>query len=237
MSEVQVLESRHLWVMPQAAGVSLEGDMRLPAQPRGLVVFPHNSGIRRGPRDGVVAQLLREEGLATLLITLLTNQEQLPDSRIACFRFDTKLLAERLVGLADWLAKEPTTRDLAMGYFCGGSGSAGLLSAVQRPELIRAIVLHNSAFDVAAVEPRQVKTPTLIIVGGDEEPQVGESDLLFEQLGAADKQLSPVPMAAMGPDKPGGLEEVARLASEWFGKHLGAKSKASNQTSAASVVG
>ena len=213
-------QSLSLWVTIQTAGISLEGDLRLPAGAHGVVVFPHGSGIRRGPRDGVVAQQLREMGLGTLVLTLLTAEEQNLDARSACFRFDTNLLAGRLKAITEWLAEEPTTQGLPIGYFGGSSGAAAVLTAVaERPDAVGAVVLQNGRPNLPAAALVRVLTPTLILVGGDEEPDINLNEPIVEQLGTTDKQFVVVPVAALGPNQPGGLEEVARLAAEWFTAH------------------
>src|SRR5204862_7742575 len=134
--------------------------------------------------------------------------EQALDARMGSFRFDTKLLSGRLAALTDWLAQEATTRELPVGYFSGGSGAAALAAAVARAEAVGAVVLHNSRPDLTNVRLAEVAAATLILVGGDEEPEMGQNPFLLGQLRVADKQLTLVPVSAQGPNQPAGLEEV-----------------------------
>jgi len=217
MTGTKAEESQSLWVTINAAGASLEGDLRIPPRARGVVIIPHGSGIRRGPRDGVVAQQLREERLATLLVTLMSPEEQNLDARTACFRFDTKMLATRLMAVTDWLTEEPTIQNLPASYFSGSSAAAAALLAVAaRAHSIGAVVLHNGRPNLIRAELTRVTTPTLILVGGDEEPDDGLDRPLFEQLGATEKQFVVVPVSAQGTNQPGGLGEVSHLAAEWL---------------------
>jgi putative phosphoribosyl transferase len=205
-----------------AGSVRLEGNLTVPAQPQAVVLFAHGSGSsRHSPRNRYVAQVLREAGLATLLIDLLTAEEEAVDARTAHLRFNIDLLAERLVEATDWLAQNPDTANLAIGYFGASTGAAAaLVAAAQRPELIHAIVSRGGRPDLAGPVLSQVRAPTLLIVGGADVPVIALNRQALALLGAREKQLIVVPGATHLFEEPGALEEVARLASDWFTHHL-----------------
>jgi hypothetical protein len=206
----------------EAAAVALEGELQLPAKATGIVVFPHHSGLPRPARDADIAQQLGGAGVATLLVHLLSSEEQTLDARMACFRFDSKMLSDRLTVITDWLGKDAMTCGLPIGYFsAGGSGSAALAAALARPKAVCAVVLYNSRPDLINVSVARLTTPTLILVGGDEPPELGQNQVLLEQLGAPDKQLMFVPLAAERSDQPAGLEGATRVAADWYRKHDG----------------
>jgi putative phosphoribosyl transferase len=187
----------------------LDGQLDLPPQARGVVVFPHGRGISRGAKDEVLASKLSEAGLATLLIDLLTVQEADLDARKAAFRFDMQLLARRLVLVTDWLVEQPVMRNLPIGYLCVGYTAApAFLAAAQRPKLVRAVVAHDAVADLADKALPRVPAAVLQIGGLSQVPS--------QQPGVADKQFVEVP-ALVAAYKP---EEVARLAAEWFTKHF-----------------
>jgi pimeloyl-ACP methyl ester carboxylesterase len=178
-----------------AGPVTLEGDLSLPRGARGVVLFAHGSGSsRRSPRNRLVAGLLNEAKLATLLLDLLTPQEEAIDLQTAHLRFDIPLLATRLIGATDWLARHPDTRALRFGYFGASTGAAG-------PALER------------------VRASTLLVVGGNDFPVIEMNQAALAQL-RCEKRLVIVPGATHLFEEPGALLEVARLAREWFDRHL-----------------
>ena len=201
--------------------VTLEGNLAIPPDARGIVVFAHGSGSSRfSPRNRFVARVLQEAGLATLLFDLLTAEEEAIDVRTAHLRFDISLLADRLVGVTDWLSRQPETRDLRIGYFGASTGAAAaLVAASKRPEVIQAIVSRGGRPDLAGEALRLVRAPTLFIVGGDDVPVLALNREAMTQL-AAKTRLAIVPGASHLFEEPGALEEVARLAREWFQEHL-----------------
>src|SRR5438067_122885 len=145
-----------------AGPVTLEGNLHLPAGARGIVLFAHGSGSsRHSPRNRYVASMLQAGGLATLLIDLLTAEEETVDLRTRHLRFDIGLLAERLVGATDWLASNLSTRGLAVGYFGASTGGgAALVAAAERPELVGAVVSRGGRPDLAGPALGQVQSPT-----------------------------------------------------------------------------
>jgi putative phosphoribosyl transferase len=185
------------------------------------VLFAHGSGSgRHSPRNRYVAQVLREAGLATLLIDLLTAEEEEVDLRTRHLRFDIGLLAERLVGATEWLERNPDTQDLRVGYFGASTGAgAALVAAAERPEPIGAIVSRGGRPDLAGPALPRVTAPTLLIVGGNDFPVIGMNQEAMEQL-RTEKRLEIVPGATHLFEEPGALEEVARLAADWFVRHL-----------------
>jgi putative phosphoribosyl transferase len=202
--------------------VTVEGNLGIPEGALGVVLFAHGSGSgRHSPRNRFVAQQLRSAGLATLLIDLLTEDEEAVDQFTAHLRFDIGLLAERLVGATDWLAKDLRTASLSVGYFGASTGAAAaLVAAAQRPERVGAVVSRGGRPDLAGEALPLVRAPTLLIVGGDDEPVIGLNKEALAQLGTPVKQLVIVPGASHLFEEPGKLEEVARLAADWFTRHL-----------------
>ncbi|HEY1378234.1 MAG TPA: dienelactone hydrolase family protein [Gemmataceae bacterium] len=202
--------------------VELDGTLAVPQSAAGVVVFAHGSGSgRHSPRNRFVARVLREAGLGTLLIDLLTAAEEAVDVRTAHLRFDIGLLAERVVGATDWLAGVEATAALPVGCFGASTGAgAALVAAAQRPERVRAVVSRGGRPDLAAEYLPRVQAPTLLIVGGDDEPVIGLNRQALDRLGSKEKGLHIVPGATHLFEEPGALEEVARLAADWFARHL-----------------
>ncbi|HEY3197807.1 MAG TPA: dienelactone hydrolase family protein [Nitrospirales bacterium] len=206
-----------------AGAISLEGDLDLPPQAKGMVLFAHGSGSsRHSPRNRYVAQVLQQAGFATLLIDLLTEAEEAIDRQTGHLRFDIALLANRLLGATDWLRDHPPTRHLHLGYFGASTGSAAALSAAaERPELVKAVVSRGGRPDLAAPALARVRAPTLLIVGAEDEPVIEMNREAMTRL--TEKKLEIIPGATHLFEEPGTLEEVARLACDWFERYLIAK--------------
>jgi putative phosphoribosyl transferase len=206
-----------------AAGpVTLEGNLGIPDGARGVVLFAHGSGSsRHSPRNRYVAQQLREAGLATLLVDLLTEEEEAVDQYTAHLRFDIGLLAGRLVRATDWLIQDHRTAGLPLGYFGASTGGgAALVAAAQRPDQVGAVVSRGGRPDLAGAALPAVRAPTLLIVGGDDRPVIELNEMAFGPLGTPVKKLVIVPGASHLFEEPGKLEEVARLAADWFTLYL-----------------
>lgn len=201
--------------------VELPGDLESPEEATAVVVFAHGSGSsRHSPRNRYVAQTLRDHGLATLLMDLLTANEERVDIRTAALRFDIGLLAHRLIGAADWLREYPLTQNLLRGAFGASTGAAAaLVAAAERPELFAAIVSRGGRPDLAGPALELVQAPTLLIVGGDDAPVIQMNRAALQQLNC-EKKLEIVPGATHLFEEPGTLEQVADLASAWFDSHL-----------------
>jgi dienelactone hydrolase len=208
-------------VQVPAGAVTLEGNLGVPAGAHGVVLFAHGSGSsRHSPRNRYVASVLREAGLATLLMDLLTADEEAIDLRTQRLRFDISLLADRLVGATDWLAQNPDTRSLNIGYFGASTGAAAaLVAAAEWPDAVGAIVSRGGRPDLAGAALARVRAPTLLIVGGNDVPVIGMNQEAMAQLHVETK-LEIVPRATHLFEEPGALEEVARLAREWFERYL-----------------
>jgi putative phosphoribosyl transferase len=205
-----------------AAGpMTLEGNLNLPESARGIVLFAHGSGSsRHSPRNRYVAQLLNQAKLATLLVDLLTAEEEAIDLRTAQLRFDIGLLATRLAGVTDWLVQYPDTRLLQIGYFGASTGAAAaLVAAAERPAAIGAVVSRGGRPDLARPYLPRVRAPTLLIVGGNDFQVIELNRVAFAQL-RCEKELVIVPGATHLFEEPGALDQVAQLAREWFQKHL-----------------
>jgi dienelactone hydrolase len=200
---------------------SLDGDLTLAPGARGLVLFAHGSGSsRKSSRNRYVAQELRRSGLGTLLMDLLTPEEEAADARTAHLRFDIGLLAERLGAATDWLRQDPRTSRLAVGYFGASTGGgAALVAAVDRPAEVGAVVSRGGRPDLAGAALPRVQAPTLLIVGGRDEPVIEMNREALARL-RCEKRLEIVPGATHLFEEPGALEEVARLAAGWFARHL-----------------
>ncbi len=208
-------------VLVNAGRVTLAGDLVVPGGAQGVVLFAHGSGSSRfSPRNRFVAGVLQDAGLATLLIDLLTPEEEQVDMRTAQLRFDIGLLAERLVGAIDWLLDNPATRQLRIGLFGASTGAgAALVAAAERPEAVAAVVSRGGRPDLAGIHLQRVKAPTLLIVGGNDVPVI-ELNKQAMRLISAQTQLVIVPGASHLFEEPGALEEVARLARDWFLRYL-----------------
>ena len=201
--------------------VTLAGDLSLPEGARGLVLFAHGSGSGRfSTRNRYVARMLNEGRLATLLIDLLTEEEEEYDQQNALLRFDIAMLAQRLVGATDWLAREPMTRNLRVGYFGASTGAgAALVAAAERPDRVGAVVSRGGRPDLAGDALARVRAPTLLIVGGNDQVVIKLNEMAFSQLNC-DKSLVIIPGATHLFPEPGALDEVARLARDWFERYL-----------------
>jgi pimeloyl-ACP methyl ester carboxylesterase len=218
-SVAQAVEQRLVQV--PAGTVTLDGNLTLPEYAQAIVLFAHGSGSsRHSPRNRYVARVLNEAKLATLLIDLLTLHEEVIDTRTAHLRFDIDLLAERLVDATDWLTQFPDTKHLPIGYFGASTGAAAALAAAAvRPDVVGAVVSRGGRPDLAGSALPRVRAPTLLIVGGDDRQVIELNRAALAQL-RCEKQLVIVPAATHLFEEPGALDEVARLARDWFQRHL-----------------
>ena len=215
------LEAESQPVRITASHASLEGNLEIPQGAVGIVLFAHGSGSgRRSPRNRYVAHTLRQGGLATLLIDLLTPEEEVIDMQTAHLRFDIALLAERLMGATDWLTNHSSTRHLRMGYFGASTGSgAALMAAAERSDIVKVVVSRGGRPDLAGPALARVRAPVLLIVGGEDFPVIELNLEAMAKLGG-DKKLEIIPGATHLFEEPGTLEEVSQLAREWFQRYL-----------------
>ena len=199
----------------------LEGNLVIPDGAKGIVVFAHGSGSsRHSPRNRRVAQTLREAGHATLLMDLLTPEEESLDMRTAELRFDIDLLARRVVGATRWLKQNPETRSLRVGYFGSSTGGgAALVAAAEVPEWVAAVVSRGGRPDLAGPALPHVQAPTLLLVGALDEPVIGMNQRAMEQM-EAETKLEIIPGATHLFEEPGTLDKVAALAAGWFTRYL-----------------
>jgi putative phosphoribosyl transferase len=202
----------------------LEGELRVPADARGLVAFAHGSGSsRHSPRNALVARALEGAGLATLLFDLLTAEEGELDDRTRHLRFDIDLLAQRLSDALLFAERRPEVRGLAMGLFGASTGAAAaLVAAASLGDRIGAVVSRGGRPDLAGEALARVRAPTLLIVGGLDVHVLELNRHALEQV-RAERRLEVVPGAGHLFEEPGALERVADLAAAWFVRHLGAK--------------
>ncbi len=209
-------------IMIQAGPVALPGFLALPEQAAGLVVFVHGSGSSRfSSRNRYVAEVLNQGGLATLLFDLLTAEENAIDMVTAELRFDIELLSERTVATLDWLPGQAELQALPVGLFGSSTGAAAALNAAAaRPEQVRAVVSRGGRPDLAMAALPQVQAPTLLIVGGLDQPVIEMNQAAAERL-QAPWRLEIIPGATHLFEEPGKLEQVAALARDWFLEHLG----------------
>lgn len=210
----------------------LEGMLDLPQTPCGVVVFSHGSGSgRHSPRNRYVAQVLRDAGLATLLLDLLTPDED----RDYATRFDIGLLTGRLGDAVRYVRREPTTRALPVGLFGASTGAASALRvAAAMPVDVRAVVSRGGRPDLTGDEAlARVRAPTLLVVGARDHGVVGLNQAAHDLL-TCEKHVAIVPGATHLFEEPGALEEVARLASNWFVRHLASGNSADQRLSAES---
>ncbi len=201
--------------------VRLAGDLAVPEGARAVVLFAHGSGSSRlSPRNRHVAGMLRRNALGTLLIDLLSPQEEAVDARTGHLRFDIGLLAMRLVAIVDWLCRDPGTSASRIGLFGASTGAAAaLFAAVERPDVVGAVVSRGGRPDLADAVLGRVKAPTLLIVGQRDVQVLGLNQQALSRL-TVEKALEIVPGATHLFEEPGALDEVARLAALWFTRHL-----------------
>jgi putative phosphoribosyl transferase len=209
------------WVRIETDWAELEGDLRVPEGAEGIVVFVHRSGSSRfSPRNRFVAKHLREGGLATLLMDLLTSEEDEVDRRTREYRFNIELLTERVIGATRWLRTQPEARGLKIGYFGSSTGAAAALKAAARqPGTVSAVVSRGGRPDLAGQALRNVQAPTLLIVGGADEPVIALNRQAQKEM-KAKTELEIVEGAGHLFAEPGTLEQVARLARQWFVHYL-----------------
>jgi putative phosphoribosyl transferase len=203
------------------AGVVLEGSLIVPEDAQGVVLFAHGSGSsRHSPRNQFVARMLNNAGLATLLIDLLTAEEEVVDNRTRQLRLDIVLLADRLASAIDWLTRQNDTRALNIGLFGASTGAgAALVAATLRPSFVSAVVSRGGRPDLAGAALSNVQAPTLLIIGGEDVPVIGLNQQAMQQLRVTTR-IEIVPGATHLFEEPGTLEAAARLAQDWFLKFL-----------------
>lgn len=216
-----VQPKENLIQIPIDKGVVLEGDLQIPQGAKGVVIFAHGSGSsRHSPRNRFVAEVLQKGGLGTLLIDLLTKEEERIDDVTGALRFDIDLLTKRLCLVAKWCVGSKEGKSLSIGFFGASTGAAAaLLAAAKIQEGIAAVVSRGGRPDLAMQALAKVKAPTLLIVGGFDGPVIGMNEKAFAQL-KCEKKMIIVPRATHLFEEPGALEEVARLAYEWFDAHF-----------------
>ena len=202
------------------AGARLQGDLHVPPGAQGVVLFAHGSGSsRRSPRNRAVASVLREAGLATLLIDLLTPEEEREDDVTGALRFDIPFLAGRLVAVKRWLGEDERTRDLPVGYFGASTGAgAALVAAARDPARVFAVVSRGGRPDLAGDALPLVQAPTLLLVGGNDGPVIGMNREAESRM-RAERRLEIIPGASHLFEEPGTLEAVAEKAAAWFRDH------------------
>ncbi|MGH8904252.1 MAG: dienelactone hydrolase family protein [Egibacteraceae bacterium] len=203
------------------AGVAVDGDLTVPAGAGGIVVFAHGSGSSRSsPRNRQVAQALQQAGLGTLLIDLLTADEEAVDRQTRALRFDIGLLAVRLAGALAWVARHDATAGLGACLFGASTGAAAaLVAAARHPDDVRAVVSRGGRPDLAGAALKRVRAPTLLIVGGDDRQVLDLNRAAMRDL-AAPHELQVVPGATHLFEEPGTLDMVAALAARWFTRHI-----------------
>lgn len=209
-------------VLVTSDAVTLRGLLGIPKDARGVVLFAHGSGSGRlSSRNNFVARALQEAGLATLLIDLLSEEEEHADAGTGHLRFDIPFLSKRLEAATTWLADTADTRSLRVGYFGASTGAAAaLVAAAGMPDRVDAVVSRGGRPDLAGEHLAKVTAPTLLIVGSRDVPVIPLNEDAFAQLRCA-KKLEVVPGASHLFEEPGTLEVVSRLASSWFARYLG----------------
>jgi putative phosphoribosyl transferase len=205
----------------RAGSVMLEGDLQVPEHARAVVLFAHGSGSGRfSTRNRYVAGVLQAATLGTLLIDLLSPEEEAVDQHTGHLRFDIPLLAERLLAATRWLGDNQSTRSLPVGYFGASTGGgAALMAAAARPEAVGAVVSRGGRPDLAGDALPRVRAPTLLIVGGRDLTVLDLNRTAMARL-RAETRLEIVPGATHLFEEPGALEAVAQLARDWFVRYL-----------------
>jgi len=214
MSEAQIHAGRAV----------LSGNLNIPKGARGIVLFAHGSGSSRlSPRNQFVARIMNDGGLATLLFDLLTPEEETIDMQSREHRFNIHLLAKRLAHATGWAKQEKQTSNLRIGYFGSSTGgAAALVAAVDAPDDIGAVVSRGGRPDLADDALPKVQAPTLLIVGGNDDIVLELNEQARDRM-CCEVGLEIIPGATHLFEEPGALEQVARLASDWFLRHLDGK--------------
>jgi dienelactone hydrolase len=204
-----------------ARDIMIDGDLALPRAAGGLVIFAHGSGSSRfSRRNRAVADVLVADSFATLLLDLLTREEEAIDQHTGQFRFDIDRLAERVVAAIDWAGTQPALAALPIGLFGASTGAAAaLVAAAARPARVRTVVSRGGRPDLAGDALARVEAPTLLIVGGHDEPVIELNEEARRRLRVR-AQTTIVPGATHLFEEPGALERVARLALEWCQVYL-----------------
>lgn len=210
-----------------AEGVVLDGELNIPANAQGIVLFAHGSGSsRHSIRNQQVAQTIREAGMATLLFDLLTSEEEVVDQQTRHLRFAIDMLAQRLSNATKWIEQKAETAQLRIGYFGASTGAASaVIAAADFGERIGAIVSRGGRPDLAGKALSRVTAPTLLLVGGRDDLVIQLNEEAYERL-TCKKELRVIPNATHLFEEPGTLEEVARLAARWFRQFIGDRSVA-----------
>lgn len=197
--------------------ITIEGELTIPVDAAGLVLFAHGSGSSRfSPRNNYVAKILQEGHLATLLVDLLTKNEDLDYD----MRFDIDLLAQRLIKITDWLTENEETKNLKIGYFGASTGAAAAIKAAAvEKNNISAVVSRGGRVDLAEKQLSEVKAPILLIVGANDDFVVEANEFALKKINNI-KQLSLIPNATHLFEEPGTLEEVAKQTTQWFVKYF-----------------
>lgn len=204
-----------------AGNAMLMGELALPKAARSIVLFVHGSGSsRHSVRNLYVASVLQSAGIGTLLFDLLTEKEEIIDSRTSHLRFDINLLTERLIQVTQWVQANPSTQDLKIGFFGASTGAAAALAAAAViGNQVSAVVSRGGRPDLAGDALSEVKAPTLLIVGGFDEIVIDLNQQALELL-RCEKALEIVPAASHLFEESGKLEEVAKIATDWFVQKL-----------------
>jgi pimeloyl-ACP methyl ester carboxylesterase len=197
--------------------MSLKGELEVPSGAKGIVLFAHGSGSSRfSPRNQHVASLLQQAGLGTLLFDLLTEDEEERDRLYGGYRFNIELMAHRLAAVTDWVVEQPAANGLPVGYFGASTGAAAAINAAaDRKQVVRAVVSRGGRPDLAGEALERASAPTLLIVGGADQPVIRMNEDALQVI-RAPKQLAIVPGAGHLFEEPGALDAVARLARDWF---------------------
>jgi putative phosphoribosyl transferase len=217
MAHAVTTEAVHI----KLGAVAVDGDLHVPERAAGLVVFAHGSGSSRfSRRNRAVAKVLEHAAFGTLLLDLLTPEEEAEDERTAEHRFNIPLLGERVVGAVDWVQERPDLRQLSLAFFGASTGAAAaLIAAAARPVATRAVISRGGRPDLADQALPRVEAPTLLIVGGYDVPVLEMNREAMRRM-RAPVQLEIVPGATHLFEEPGTLEQVARLATDFCRRHL-----------------
>ena len=208
--------------------IDLSADISLPDHAKGLVLFAHGSGSsRHSPRNRHVTDVLNRGAIGTILIDLLTEQEEAVDVQTAKLRFDIPMLGRRVAAITDWIDRQPSLKSLGLGYFGASTGAAAaLVAAAERPNVVRAVVSRGGRPDLAGLSLKGVVAPTLFIVGGNDSVVLKLNYSAMAQLPRqTEHKLEVVAGASHLFEEPGTLDQAAALARDWFREHLGSTSQ------------